>query len=482
METLSEETKYKTRYNRWLVGLLGLLGALEGIAAVVLMDQGFLRSLLLLVIPLGLFTLLFLDKPVALLVLVFLSLPLFQREVNVGLYWLSLVDLTLYFYILASLVKDLMPSKPKSSSIPFGGHLGIAALLLLPSFLNTPSYWLSLKDWIRYLLAVAAYVSVYRGLMATPKRARWTNMLIYLLAGGGCASAIAYLVDFIRRGHWGVSSIIAIYQNRPTGLFIDPNYFAEFLITIVPLTTSLLLAASSPALRVAAGATIALSVLAIVLTFSRSALLVLAGVGAILFFLLLRSEGGQRVKGLAIGAVCLLVFLAIVLIWANPARPSLLLERISTLATWQEYSLKSRWLILQTAANMIRRHPFIGVGLGAFEKVFDNYRPEGFFQSWQVAHNTFARLWAETGILGFGAIALLTLRIIRYLIHRFSTAQDKYWRRVLAGLFAGWLGSVLMSLTLDQFQLVYFWIYLGLTVAVAEIARGEPSGANHPSP
>ena len=480
METLLGKPKF--HYNRCLVVLLGLLGALEGMAVIVLVDLGSPYILLLLAIPMGLLILLFLDRPLALLVLVFLSLPLFQREVNIGLYWLSPVDLTLYLYILAILLKGLMLSKSDFPSIPFGGHLGIAALLFIPSFLNTPNYWLSFKDWIRYLLAAAAYLSIYCGLMATPKRARWANMLIYLLAGGGCASAIAYLVDFIRRGHWGVSSIIAIYQNRPTGLFIDPNYFAEFLITIVPLTTSLLLVASSPALRVAAGATVALSVLAIVLTFSRSALLVLAGVGAILFFLLLRSEGEQRAKGLAIGAACLLVFLAIVLIWANPARPSLLLERIATLGTWQEYSLKSRWLILRTAANMIRSHPFIGVGLGAFEKVFDNYRPKGFFQSRQAAHNTFARLWAETGILGFGAIALLTLRIIRYLIHRFSTAQDKYWRRVLAGLFAGWLGSLLMSLTLDQFQLVYFWIYLGLTVAVAEIARGEPSGANYPSP
>lgn len=56
---------------------------------------------------------------------------------------------------------------------------------------------------------------------------------------------------------------------------------------------------------------------------------------------------------------------------------------------------------------LIRDYPVFGVGPGAFYVAFPRYRPESVVNFYDYAHNDYAQLAAESGVLGFGLLGLL---------------------------------------------------------------------------
>lgn len=74
--------------------------------------------------------------------------------------------------------------------------------------------------------------------------------------------------------------------------------------------------------------------------------------------------------------------------------------------------LSDRLTIWHTASNMLRAHPFTGVGAGAFAKAYDNYstRPVDMFRGGQVrvfhAHQVYVSMAAEAGLPGLMGLLL----------------------------------------------------------------------------
>jgi O-antigen ligase len=81
-----------------------------------------------------------------------------------------------------------------------------------------------------------------------------------------------------------------------------------------------------------------------------------------------------------------------------------------------------RFQIWKTTWNMIKHHPYLGIGMGNFMVVFRDYAPPDFQnRAFPFAHNIFLQILAEGGILTlfpFTAIIILTflkgIRIIKY--------------------------------------------------------------------
>ncbi len=116
------------------------------------------------------------------------------------------------------------------------------------------------------------------------------------------------------------------------------------------------------------------------------------------------------------------------------------------------------------AFDMIKRAPFLGVGLGTFVDYFPKEK------TWLIvgyAHNCFLQIWAETGIFSLASFCL-------FLFLLFKNAVDSYLRNkdcLVLGLAAGLAGFVLHSFFDTHFyslQLSYlFWGLAGLLVSIA---------------
>lgn len=61
------------------------------------------------------------------------------------------------------------------------------------------------------------------------------------------------------------------------------------------------------------------------------------------------------------------------------------------------------------AVALIRDYPVFGAGAGSFEAVFPRYRPESVSEYFNHAHNDYAQIAAETGLVGLGLLGLMVV-------------------------------------------------------------------------
>lgn len=213
----------------------------------------------------------------------------------------------------------------------------------------------------------------------------------------------------------------------------------------------------------------------IMVTFSRGAYLAF-GVGAV-------ALAWFRHKLLWLGLV-----LAIMFAVANPGvLPKGIAYRMSStldagkvndvlvesdLVNALDTSAFNRLRIWEGAVRMIRDHPFLGVGYGAFPYLIGYYAP-GFHQA--DAHNSYLIIAAEMGVpalLVFLWILAVTGWKTRWL---YWHAQDPFLKAMALGWLAGLSGLLVANLFGSRLHSEeissYFWILCGLIMRAVHIER-----------
>jgi len=66
----------------------------------------------------------------------------------------------------------------------------------------------------------------------------------------------------------------------------------------------------------------------------------------------------------------------------------------------------------QAGLDMMRNHPWLGVGFGNYDAVYDQYRLLYWVNALGHAHNYYINVFAETGVIGFVAYVILWVAII----------------------------------------------------------------------
>jgi O-antigen ligase len=83
--------------------------------------------------------------------------------------------------------------------------------------------------------------------------------------------------------------------------------------------------------------------------------------------------------------------------------------------------------VWRQTVQMIVDHPVVGIGLGTYDDVaHTRYGPPAdphFFRNGWHAHNMFLHVFAETGLVGFGAWCLLGLVLVRFLLRRWRDGE-----------------------------------------------------------
>lgn len=212
------------------------------------------------------------------------------------------------------------------------------------------------------------------------------------------------------------------------------------------------------------------SIIAILITYSRGALLGLAAVLSILF---LKSRG----------KVIVLLMLCIAFFLATSALPEKWFGRMGTIKTYEEDpSAKGRLRAWEMAWRLALDRPFLGAGFRAFQpEMYKRYLPE-FPASGRDAHSIFFQVLAEHGFTGLALYIMLilsTFQSLRRLIKRSRRNPSLQWISNCAQMLEASLIAYVvcgMFLSLSYFDLFYHLV--AIVIILKQLARAEERKIN----
>ncbi|MCC6178050.1 MAG: O-antigen ligase family protein [Chloroflexi bacterium] len=306
----------------------------------------------------------------------------------------------------------------------FGGLIALLAVLLFTSG-NATSFPLALKETLKWVLLVLAFVFT----SVNAREERTIRAVLAALFVAGAAQAVVGIVQFVA-GIGPPAFAIGGFM-RAHGNFGQPNPFAGYLGTILPLALAMALIQHPGRFRALAWSTVGLTGLAIALSLSRGAWLGLAislGVMALAW--------SSTTKRLVIPSA-VLGALSIVLAQFG-LLPATLGNRITSVTdnfgvfdvravtlTPDNFAVVERMAHWQAGWEMFLDHPFFGVGPGNYPALYEDY----YIAPWQDAlghaHNYYLNMAAETGVPGLLALLLVLLLAFRTLRHSIAAATAR---------------------------------------------------------
>lgn len=279
-----------------------------------------------------------------------------------------------------------------------------------------------------------------------------------------------------------ITSVIGVYQYfnniglyspedkvlRITGTSLDPNDYAMHLVMVFPLLISFFFIARNIIMRLILVMTSILLLSNVIFTFSRGGFV---GLGVVIFFSFIILIMQKRIK--PIGAMALL-FSFILLLSFIPAR---YWTRMLTILNPSEASASARLESWKAGFNMMKDHPIIGVGLGAFPHEYalraslaaDEFK----VKIPRFAHNSYIQVGAEIGVIGLTFFLLLILFSFRDILRAqriFREKNEVVLSELCQFLGVGLMGYAACGMFLTQAYLTMFWIVVPLIVAIKEIA------------
>lgn len=277
------------------------------------------------------------------------------------------------------------------------------------------------------------------------------TLVAYL--AGSYVTVTALLVGYMVQG-----AASERYGRVTVGTF-HPNDVGMILAVSVPIASYLLWVPPAGRWRspwiVLCAAYVPIAGFAVLVTGSRAALASMLPGLAYLGYQIYR-----RRRAAAVAAVAAMVGLTVLSIPFVPARVILRLQ--GTEGAVKAGDLNERQTVWGEAVRLIRDHPLIGSGGGAFRTAAVGAN--------KVAHNLVLGLMAEVGIIGFGLFAamlvtaLLTLRRMEPLL-----------RGMWVAVFTAWLGAALLHNWEYRKQT---WMMIALVVACGALG----SRAHEPVP
>ena len=208
---------------------------------------------------------------------------------------------------------------------------------------------------------------------------------------------------------------IKLDDSSVAGTFISRNYFAGYLLMVIPLSIGYLLSREENQIlrfrgwrhwltslhgkSLLVGFGVVVMILSLLFSASRM------GIASLLFScglisLLLRSlRGGRKVSRIPV------LILVLALLWAAWIGLDAVISRFFTSSD----DFKSRWEMWVDTFRMVRDFPLLGSGLGTFTQVFPMYRSFHITGVATHAENDFLQLTSEVGLVGMGLLLILFL-------------------------------------------------------------------------
>lgn len=331
----------------------------------------------------------------------------------------------------------------------FGWWVGLFITLAVVSLIGALR-WISISEVLiatTYLLRWAAYaLLVFMGWQLAQSR----QLIMGLGLVFGLVALLGVLqwwllpdVSFLERWGWDP------HQGRLVSTFLDPNFVGGFLVVGVSLALPQLLTWGKAYQRWYWGILTVLMLVAIYLTFSRSALLAL--IVAVFIIGVLR----YRWVALALLAIVVIGYLM------SPRLQERVLGAISL-----DQTVRYRIASWQEGFNVMRQEPIIGVGFNTLPATRERYGywPEGHAGSG--FDSSLLTVGATTGSLGLVAYLGILLSALLLAWRKWKATAAPLALTFLASSGALLVHSLFVNSLLYPSILVVWWIILGLVWAV----------------
>ncbi len=245
---------------------------------------------------------------------------------------------------------------------------------------------------------------------------------------------------------------------RVGGTLGHPNALGGYLASILPVAFAVSLAKVEKWLRMLAIAATLLGMLALVLTFSRSAWLAVAVAFVAVFWWIASDRQRRRRLGplLLVGAVLGVGMLGVVpMIKAR-------------LEANDKGSTESRWPQFQMALSMVKAHPWLGVGINNYSAVMPFYevytaleKGGRVFIFYARVHNILLLTMAEMGIMSIVLLAWFVGQAIWRGWRAAARAPDELVQFAMVGMVLGLCGRLFHDATHtgNLSNITFLWIY-----------------------
>jgi putative inorganic carbon (hco3(-)) transporter len=332
----------------------------------------------------------------------------------------------------------------------------IALISMIPSK-NLAMSFQGIHKLFRYLLLFIAARNLVRDDKAL-------SILSWALVIGGLIASLDALFQILLGRDPLLGKTLALsFHNllRTTAGFPNPNNFASYLAMLIPFTYAI--GRYDTKYRNYYFGILILMVTAFAFTYARPAALAIA-VSAILFVCIR--------KDFFILAGAVLCFIAAVTLMPPEVR-----SWFSQVDSWKDFfSDPSRSLHHQTAINMIKAHPLIGVGINTFDINYGQYHEASdTFTRW-TAHQAYLQIAAELGIIGLLVFLVVLFTLLKQSWQGFRAATNRpVIQNAILGLSAGMISFLLIAFFESNFwqprQTNFFWLWAGLLYGTAELAK-----------
>lgn len=277
-----------------------------------------------------------------------------------------------------------------------------------------------------------------------------------------CAAVVGLLIGVLCVDYQGLHG-----NYRAAGFFGNPMTFGGYLCIYLPALLVFFFEKNIlQKYRWLAGIAFILGFMALIFNGTRGAWVALTPV----FLIIMANYAWKNKQYLVICLVCLIAAGGIL------STNQTFVTKLKSITSTTNRSNTERLLIWQSAYQMFKDHPVLGVGLGQYK---DNYQkkyisPQATEKYLGHAHNNFMQMLAENGIIGFvGFIAMLTY-IIGSNVLEFVHKRCPY-SLIIAG---STLALVLQGLTEYNFGnsavMKAYWLLLGSVLVMKNIGK-EPA-------
>jgi O-antigen ligase len=321
------------------------------------------------------------------------------------------------------------------------------------------------------LLALILFLLLFATFVNTDER---RNVVVHIII------AVTFLIALVGIGQNYIGK--ALWQRGSFGPFVNRNHFAGFLEMGAGLALALTISRTVNREKLAIYACIVLVLCGgLVISGSRGGIVSLAA--GMIFLLLIawpgasdRERRGRLLARAGIAAALLAVTLSGAMLLVGSDRLVENFGQLSAEAPQQEPGAHfNRSNIWRATAQMIKDHPVIGVGLGAYSLAYTRYDPSSGSGRVEQAHNDYLHIAAEAGIIG----SLLALWFIVLLFARgFAAAQtrDRRRRAIVVGALASCFAIAVHSVVDFNLQVT---ANAQLFLALAALATISGSSRKH---
>lgn len=393
---------------------------------------------------------------------------------------LDIGQLALLITLAAWLVRDLAARRrlPRVVWSPFLIPVLLFIGVVSLTAFSAQSMRLWFNEWLKWVQVLLLLLFV----RSNAGRGGWRWLLAALVVSAA-ANAVVGIYQFFG-GSGALHLLIADRFFRAFGTFGQPNPFGGFMGLLAPLAAAAALGSLhsfrltrarrdlwlSGFYAAAAGLLLA----GLLVSWSRGAWLGFGAAAAVVALLIPRQPWRGGLLLLAAGGLLLGL-------WTGGLLPATITARVASATselfsfsdvrgvdiTTDNYAVVERLSHWQAALNMARSHPWLGVGMGGYERAYPAYRLINWREPLGHAHNYYLNMLAEGGIVGLIGYSKLWLLIV-ILTWRAARHPDAPTRLIAVGLLGSWTYLLVHSL-FDNLYVNNLFLHIGVMLGIASI-------------